>query len=429
MPSDTPGDFRTPPPHWDGCSARQLVPPGLPNPDYVVHTGCMDRRRRAGGARSWKRIAPSAAVAFVALALPGVAAAAPFSLALSLQPPADLPPPSSPPSQPPAATAPSQPAAPAQPPAAQPPAATPPAAQPPAAPAEPPPAAAPAEPPATAPAEPPATAPAEPATPPSAGPDPLAAPVDGPEPAVPDAAWDAMLEKNVVIEKTDATSVTGKLAAVTPDTVVVVADDGSVSTLPKSDATALRLADEAAAEEEPPAEEEAPAEEEEDKPEEEEADYPKLGLFTSHGIAYGHWRIRDASNRVVSDGSATYALDLGVGYNFKETLGIYAMIGGVVAGKLFDDRVKANAGHFNAMLRFKKKYFAFMGGIGVGWTRVREPTQIARNTGVSIPLRLMGNIPLPKKLFLGVGVGYELAIFGDKRLLNAPSLLLAFGRW
>lgn len=245
---------------------------------------------------------------------------------------------------------------------------------------------------------------------------------------MPDAAWDAMLEKNVTIDKTDATSVTGKLAAVTPDTVVVVADDGSVSTLPKSDATALRLAEETPAEEEP-AEEEAPAEEEKDQPKEEDDDYPKLGLFTSHGVAYGRWRIRDARNQHVADGAATYALDLGVGYNFKKTLGIYAMIGGVVAGKLFDDRVKANAGHFNAMLRYKKKYFVFMGGIGVGWTRVREPTQIARNRGVSIPLRIMGNIPLPKKLFLGIGAGYELAIFGDGRLLNAPSLLLAFGRW
>jgi hypothetical protein len=159
-------------------------------------------------------------------------------------------------------------------------------------------------------------------------------------------------------------------------------------------------------------------------PEPKKDDYPKFGVFTTHGLSYAHWRTQPYRS-----GSAAYALDLGAGYNFKETIGLYGVFGGNVAARIVDKQVKGNMGHFSAMIRYKKKYFAFLAGVGVAWSRLDEPTETDKDVGVVIPLKLMGHIPLPKHFYLGIGVGYELAIFARGRLFNAPSLQLLLARW
>jgi hypothetical protein len=224
-----------------------------------------------------------------------------------------------------------------------------------------------------------------------------------------------MLEKQVEVDVGDQTH-EGKLAAVTEGTIVLLDDKGAVQTLPKNDATALRLANRKP-EPKPP----APAKKPEPKKED---DYAKLGIFTTHGVSYAHWRTQDYRS-----GSAAYALDLGAGYNFKDTIGLYGVLGGNVAARIVGKQVKGNMGHFSAMVRFKKKYFALLAGVGLGWSRLQEPTQIAKDVGVVIPIKVMGHIPLPKHFYLGIGVGYELAIFAKGRLFNAPSLQLVLARW
>jgi hypothetical protein len=233
-----------------------------------------------------------------------------------------------------------------------------------------------------------------------------------------DAAWEAMLEKQVAIDVGDKTH-TGKLAAVTEETVVLIDAKGDVQTLNKADATALRLAKKEPA---PAPATTTPPVKNPPKPKKE--DYPKFGVFTTHGLSYAHWRTRPYRS-----GSAAYALDLGAGYNFKETIGLYGVLGGNVAARIVDKQVKGNMGHFSAMIRYKKKYFAFLGGVGVAWSRLDEPTETDKDVGVVIPLKLMGHIPLPKHFYLGIGVGYELAIFARGRLFNAPSLQLLLARW
>jgi hypothetical protein len=224
-----------------------------------------------------------------------------------------------------------------------------------------------------------------------------------------------MLDKQVEIDVGDATH-EGKLAAVSEDTVVLLDDNGAVQTLPKKDATALRLA-----KPEPAAK---PAEAPKKSAPEKKEDYAKLGIFTTHGVSFAHWRTQDYRS-----GSAAYALDLGAGYNFRDTIGLYGVFGGNLAARIVDKQVKGNMGHFSAMVRFKKKYFALLAGLGVAWSRLDEPSQTAKDVGVVIPLKLMGHIPLPKHFYIGIGVGYEIAIFAKGRLFNAPSLQFVLARW
>jgi hypothetical protein len=148
-------------------------------------------------------------------------------------------------------------------------------------------------------------------------------------------------------------------------------------------------------------------------------------LFTSHGIAYSHWRTPS-----FREGRAAYALDLGIGYNFNAKLGLYGLFGGAVGTRLVDKEARASVGHFAAALRYKRKYFAFLGGLGLAVGGVRGPDDDRyRGSGLAIPIRMMGVIPLPKELFLGIGGGYDFAILQKGRMVNALSVQLTFGRW
>jgi hypothetical protein len=88
----------------------------------------------------------------------------------------------------------------------------------------------------------------------------------------------------------------------------------------------------------------------------------------------------------------------------------------------------ANSGHLNLMLRYRRKYFAFLGGIGLGWSGLKEPNAKTKAVGASIPLRLMGIIPLPRNLWLGISAGYELQILAGGNIFNGLALQVVFGR-
>lgn len=246
-----------------------------------------------------------------------------------------------------------------------------------------------------------------------------------------------MLEKQVVVERVDGEPARGKLVAVTGDTAVLVQDDGQVITVSRSQATKLSLKP-AADPAEPPAESPVPADPNAPKSAEpatdgkpvpakktgEDEDFAKLGLFTAHGVSYAHWRTGD-----FREGAAAYALDFGVGYNFKKTVGLYGVIGGHVGAGLLDKSMRASLGHFVAMVRYNRKYFAFLGGLGLGWGGQRTSQGTEREVGVAIPLRFMGKIPLPKHFFLGLGAGYEPAFLRGPVIVNTVSLQLVIGRW
>jgi hypothetical protein len=270
---------------------------------------------------------------------------------------------------------------------------------------------------------------------------------DAPAP-VPDAAYNAMIDKRVTID-TEAGSSTGKLLSVAEDSVVLIGDDGEVITVRKADATRLRLAsktpDETLPSEEIPTE--APAETPADdgkpvaspadgKPKGDEGKRPpakhKLGLFTSHGIAYSHFRQSDSRVGPASnfrDGGPSYALDVGVGYNFNDRLGLYGLVGGLVGAPLQDKTVRGHFGHVAVSLAFKGKYIAFVPGLGVGFSALRDSDGVDRRAGFALPIKVMGIIPLPKELFLGIGIGYDLGILRGSQIFNGISGQLTVGRW
>lgn len=277
--------------------------------------------------------------------------------------------------------------------------------------------------------EPPVEEPAAEEPPPEAeaeaAPAPAEEPVVAPSHRVPEADWEAALEQKVTVELDDAEPLHGKLVASTPAAAVVVADDGNVHTLQKAEVASLTL--------DPP---EAPAAPQEDaKPpveepaaegkEPSEADWKKFGIFTSHGISYTHWR-----TSLYRAGSAAYAGDLGVGYNWSRPWGAYLVLGGNAGARLVDRTVKGNFGHLAGMIRYRgKKRFVGMGGLALAWSKLDEPTRRIRDISISIPMKVMATFEVAKATYIGVGIGYEPGFFAQGRIANALSLQATLAHW
>ena len=243
-----------------------------------------------------------------------------------------------------------------------------------------------------------------------------------------------MLERRVDIE-TPTGTVTGRLVSVGSDAVVLVRDDGEVVSVRKQSATRVKVAtDEPTADPpatDPPASDEASAEEPgspEDAAVEDAAEpssHRKLGLFTSHGIGYARFRTPG-----FRDGGAAYALDVAVGYNITERFGIYGLIGGHVGARINDNEARGHFGHFAVAFVRKWKYFAFIPGVGVGVSGIRGPDDARdRRVGFALPIKAMGLIPLPKELFLGIGLGYDLGLLPGGHVVNAIAFQVTVGRW
>ena len=243
-------------------------------------------------------------------------------------------------------------------------------------------------------------------------------------PPVADAAWAAMKDKQVIVEQGDKPAIRGKLIAHQGTHAVVQQPDGSVASISKSDATGLKSADAAAPK--PP---DPPPATTSTKPKD-DWEWHKLGLFTFHGVAYSRWRTPNSAS-----GRASYNLDAGVGFNFGPRFGVYALLGGAVGTKIQKKTVKANYGHFALSFLVRRKFVAFIPGIGLAISSRKGPgDQQIQETGVAIPVKLMGLIPIKKSgkiegLHVTIGIGYDLAIMAETRPFNSIALQVGVARF
>jgi hypothetical protein len=256
-------------------------------------------------------------------------------------------------------------------------------------------------------------------------------------PAVPDAAWEAVRGKQVTIATADG-DVEGELATTEGDTLVVIADDGTVQTVPKASAKSVRVR-----KVDPPApskpeiappvvdEKKDEKKKDEEKSDDEKKDKKKkrehalLGAFTAQGAAYSHWR-----GDGVNAGHAAYAMDFGIGVNPTPGFGMYAMGGGLLAAKIENKTIRGNYGHLAFMFAFGGKYYHSMIGAGVAFDRLKFDDRTEKGIGLSLPMKLFGKLPLPKHLYLGIGLSYELGMVrGFSRFVNGIGGQIVFGRW
>jgi hypothetical protein len=251
---------------------------------------------------------------------------------------------------------------------------------------------------------------------------------------VPDAAWSAVQGKQVTIETADG-NVEGELAKSDGDTLVVIADDGTVQTLPKADAKAVRVRKTQPPVAAKPVSPVAPPvveDDDGDKKKDEKKDDKKkkrehalLGAFTAHGAAYMHQR-----GDGVSAGHAAYAMDWGIGINPTPGFGMYAMGGGLLGAKIDNKSIKANYGHLAFMFAFGGKYYFSMLGAGVAFNRLAFDNETQKDIGLALPMKLFGRLPLPKNLYIGIGLSYELGLVRDwNRVVNGIGGQIVFGRW
>jgi hypothetical protein len=92
--------------------------------------------------------------------------------------------------------------------------------------------------------------------------------------------------------------------------------------------------------------------------------------------------------------------------------------------------VRGNYGHFALSFLVRRKYVAFIPGVGLAVSGRRGPgDDRVRETGFALPVKLMGLVPLPKDLALGIGLTYDLAIMADARLFQTIGAQLTLARW
>lgn len=294
---------------------------------------------------------------------------------------------------------------------------------------------------------------------PTPAPTTTAAPTTSAAPAVSDAAWEALVGRDVEVQSSGG-PFRGELLRSEGAQVVLVQDDGSVVTIPKANASSVKVV-KAPPPAQPPnqppnqtSEEiaglEAPAEATEEPTEEgdeeltdaqkrrkerrEKRDFAILGAFTMHGATYSHWR-----GEGVNAGHASYAMDWGVGANFSKNFGLYAIAGGLFGAKIDgpDDidgnatQLKANYGHVGAIFAFGGKWYFSTIGAGAAFSRLRfADDTLQKDKGLAIPSKIMARIPLPKKLYIGIGITYEFAAVRNfNRYINAIGGQIVFGRW
>jgi hypothetical protein len=231
-----------------------------------------------------------------------------------------------------------------------------------------------------------------------------------------------MKDKQVVIERREGDPVRGKLISHEGTHAVVVQQDGQVATIPKTDATALKLD---VPEPTTPTDDKGTTPTTPSKKKTPQWKYHKLGVFTLHGVGYARWRTPSYRS-----GGAAYNLDAGVGFNFSEKFGVYGLIGGAVGARIDDKQVRGNYGHFALSFLARRKYIAILPGLGLAIASRRGPNgAFIRETGFAIPVKVFGIIPLPKDISLLVGVGYDLAIMAQTRPFQTISVQVGVARF
>lgn len=276
---------------------------------------------------------------------------------------------------------------------------------------------------------------------------------------VPDATWSALEGKQVIVE-TSSGAVEGELTAAAEDTLVVIEADGRVRSVPKRDATGVRVAPrpgpvlpttpppetregepsqdgaehgQAAAEQERDTTGQKQGTERSRKEERKEKrrqrararEHALLGTFTAHGAAYAHWR-----GDGISAGHAAYTMDWGIGINPTPRFGMYAVGGGLLGARIDDKQVRANYGHLAFMFAFGGKYYFSTFGAGAAFSRLAFENETQKDIGLALPAKIFGKIPLPKKLYIGIGLSYELGLVREfHRVVNGVGGQIVFGRW
>lgn len=255
--------------------------------------------------------------------------------------------------------------------------------------------------------------------------------------AVPDATWSALVGKQVAIETASGTR-EGELTAADGDHLVLIEDDGTVTSVPKRDATAVKVtghkpapapapaaetkADKNPADAKPP---ETPPADEKKEEKKSKREHALLGAFTAQGGAYANWR-----GDGVRGGGGAYLMDWGIGINATPGFGMYAMAGGVLGARIDDKTIRANYGHLDFLFAFGGKYYHSMFGAGLGMSRLKLPAGVQKDLGLSLPFKMFGKLPLPHHLYLGIGISYELALVRDwKRFVNVIGGQIILGRW
>jgi hypothetical protein len=228
-------------------------------------------------------------------------------------------------------------------------------------------------------------------------------------------------------------TVSGALVSATGDVAVVIEADGRVTTVAKAQATGLRVADAPAPDPTPgpapepepiaaPPPEPAPTPWPAAKP---ERDYFPLGVMVANGVAYAHWR-----GGGDGEGSVAYAGDLGLGFNFSRSIGLYALGGGYFGARLFDKEVKGNLGRIGVMIVGRGQYFMGSFGLAGAFSRLAGRGTTFKDGGLAIPVKLMGVIPLPKHLYIALGLGYDLAFVNSFEVMfNGIGFQAVIGLW
>lgn len=275
--------------------------------------------------------------------------------------------------------------------------------------------------------------------------------------AVSDAAWDALVGRNVEVQ-TNSGVLRGELLRSEGTQVVLMRADGSVVTAQKSTASSVKVVQppapapapeqqiaaldapsdpEPAAEAEDEGDEDLTEAQKRRKERRDKREHALLGAFSMHGATYSHWR-----GDGVNGGHASYAMDWGVGVNFSKNFGLYAIAGGLFGAKIQgpdDDMgnetsIKANYGRIGGIFAFGGQWYYTTVGAGAAFSRLRfADDTLQRDRGLAIPSKIMARIPLPKKLkkyYVGIGLTYELALIRNfSRSINAIGGQVVVGRW
>lgn len=238
----------------------------------------------------------------------------------------------------------------------------------------------------------------------------LDAKAEAPEP---NPAWQALLDRDVAVTRHAKEPFYGKLVSLSATHAGVLAPNGIATMIPCEEIISIdpHIGDTTA-----PTKDAS----QKDKP---AYDGPKLGWWTAHGLGFASWRLPDYRS-----GGAAYALDVGVGYNFNEKWAIDGVAGGLVGARILDKTTRGNYGRIGAQFRYRSRYFAAMFGIGMGMGRLREPHRTIRSYGLAIPLKAYGLIPLPKRMKLGIGVGWEPSL-APGTVFNGLALQVMAARW
>lgn len=262
---------------------------------------------------------------------------------------------------------------------------------------------------------------------------PVEAPPVEPAPsfAVPDETWAALGERQIVASMADGTELRGTLLGHTADTVTIAGPGGEVRTIPRADVLGVAVAPAPTPEPEPEPEPEPPPPIE-PAPETSQPEPPpkrdaRLGVFLAQGPGVGFWTAKGLTGKTVA-----YRLDAAVGLDVADRV-MFSVLGGGLLGGRIDDDVRATFGRLALAVTPHGRHFAGQFGIGAGFSRLvstHDRKDKFEDLGLAVPTRLMGLIPLPHHIFLGIGLSYEFAALAKFRILyNMIAFEITVGRW